>query len=93
SIAEKGIAAIREYFEAIDIGQEKYLFEAKLLILGEPGAGKTTLARKLKDANSSLPKPEETTWGIDVEPLEFTVDKKNIPKIAGNEYLNKVHYF
>ena len=46
-IAEKGIEAIREYFEQLKPDSD-YLYEAKLLIVGEGGAGKTTLAEVIE---------------------------------------------
>jgi len=87
TIADLGIDAIRKYFTELNNGQNNYLFEAKLLILGESGAGKTTFARKLKNENSELPKPKETTWGVDVDSLELNIEKKYFPKVAQNEYL------
>ncbi|WP_133510632.1 COR domain-containing protein [Candidatus Thiosymbion oneisti] len=42
------------------------LYEAKLLIVGEAGAGKTTLARKLLDPVAQLPGEDESTLGINV---------------------------
>jgi GTPase SAR1 family protein len=46
------------------------LYEAKLLIVGEPGAGKTTLFKKLQDENTQVPAPKEeqpSTLGIVVK--------------------------
>jgi internalin A len=70
-VVKQGNTAIRKYF--IDIGEEgtDYIYEAKLLILGEPGAGKTSLARKIIDINAHLPKEKETTRGIDVDKWRF----------------------
>ena len=48
-----------------------YIYEAKLLILGEPGAGKTSFARKIQKVDAELPEEEETTRGIDVDKWEF----------------------
>jgi len=42
------------------------LYEAKLLIVGEADAGKTSLARKLLDPAAPLPEEDEATLGIDV---------------------------
>ncbi|MFM9951970.1 MAG: leucine-rich repeat domain-containing protein [Saprospiraceae bacterium] len=40
------------------------LWESRVLVLGEPRAGKTTLRRKLKSANAIMPTDKESTEGI-----------------------------
>lgn len=53
-------------------GVEK-LYEAKLLFVGEPGAGKTSLMEKILDKNYILTTNETThsTLGIDIKKYEF----------------------
>ena len=46
---------------------KKYLFEARVLILGEPRSGKTTLRRKLKSAIAPMPSDKESTKAFDIE--------------------------
>ena len=41
------------------------LNEARIIILGEKGAGKTSLARRLIDPNAPMPYDEESTLGVD----------------------------
>ncbi|TAE08557.1 MAG: hypothetical protein EAZ95_17095, partial [Bacteroidetes bacterium] len=49
-----------------------YVFEGKLILIGEPAAGKTTLCRKFLDAGFKLQKAEiEMTRGIAVTPWRF----------------------
>ncbi len=43
-----------------------YLCEAKLIILGEAGAGKTSLAHKIEDPNFTPRQDEKSTEGINV---------------------------
>ena len=45
--------------------------ESRLLIVGQGGAGKTSLRTKLIDSKADLPKEELTTRGIDIEILPF----------------------
>lgn len=73
-IGKRGIANIARlrdwYAQLADQGVE-HLFEAKLLILGEGGSGKTTLAKKLENPNATLPMADETTEGIDLRSWTF----------------------
>jgi len=59
------------------------LYEAKLLIVGEAGAGKTTLARKLIDPAAHLPGENESTLGINMDrdwrfPLSLCVQSPGV---------------
>jgi GTPase SAR1 family protein len=76
-----GIDAIMDYFRQLHSEGEDYIYEAKLLIVGEPGAGKTSLARKIEDPDYILPseRDSDTTKGIDVIPWEFELP----PDVSG----------
>lgn len=96
-IASKGIEAIREYFRQIRQEGVDYLYEAKLLILGEGGAGKTTLANKLLDANYTL-RDEKSTTGVDVLKWSFPIEgdrqfTANIWDFGGQEIYHATHQF
>jgi Leucine-rich repeat (LRR) protein len=70
-IANKGLESIRDYWrQRTDTGVD-YLCEAKLIILGEAGAGKTSLARKIENPNYKLREREKSTEGIDVIGYQF----------------------
>ena len=78
-IVAQGKAAIRNYFRQLKEQEEDYLFEAKMLIVGEPGAGKTSMAWKMENSDCHLPKEEETTKGIDVRQYYFPLRKEDFP--------------
>lgn len=88
-IVDKGFDAIKNFYIQLQEQDVDYIFEAKLLIIGEPGAGKTSLRKKLKDEKCELPKPKESTWGIDVEPVFLTIQKNKIPKACKIEKLTE----
>ncbi len=76
----------------------KPLYEAKLLIIGEGGAGKTSLAKKLKDESYQLESKEKSTEGIDVLPWEIshldgTSMRVNIWDFGGQEIYHATHQF
>jgi Leucine-rich repeat (LRR) protein len=76
----------------------KPLYEAKLLIIGEGGAGKTSLAKKLKDETYQLESKEKSTEGIDVLPwevphLDGTPMRVNIWDFGGQEIYHATHQF
>jgi len=66
SIQSLGAADVAKYL--IDLATQKVerLNEARIIILGEKGAGKTSLAKKLIDVEATLPTIEESTEGVDV---------------------------
>lgn len=89
-VASKGLDAIRDYWrQRADSGVD-YLYEAKVIILGEAGAGKTSLARKIDNPQYKLQAQEKSTEGIDVIRHHFT--SRINTKQQGNETLSE-HQF
>jgi len=70
-VTKKGLDAIRDYWRQRTETGVDYLCEAKLIILGEAGAGKSSLAQKIKNPNYQLRKDEKSTEGIDVICYDF----------------------
>jgi len=65
-VVEQGVEAIKNYWRQRAEAGTDYLSEAKLVIVGEPGAGKTSLANKILNPSYLLDSNEKSTEGIDV---------------------------
>jgi small GTP-binding protein len=65
-IRKQGAAAVAKVLSGMKEQGEKRLNEARIVILGEKGAGKTSLARKLLNPDDDLPESHESTEGVDV---------------------------
>jgi internalin A len=97
-IRTKSAAEIVNFYRQQIEQNSDYLYEAKLLILGEGGAGKTTLAKKIHDRNYQLHDQEESTKGIDVIQWQFKFNKNkefrvNIWDFGGQEIYHATHQF
>jgi len=64
-IAERGAAGVARYVTGLDEKAER-LNETRVLILGEKGSGKTSLALRLKNPKHKMPSKDESTEGVDV---------------------------
>lgn len=91
-----GISAIKEYFEELDKGKKK-LNELKVLIVGEGGAGKTSLVNRL--IYGTYNKSQKQTDGIKIDTNTFlnknTGDsiKANYWDFGGQEIMHSTHQF
>ncbi|WP_138500060.1 COR domain-containing protein [Nostoc sp. PA-18-2419] len=97
-ILRKGLERILNFFRQQLEQQTDRLYEAKLLIVGEGGAGKTTLAKKIQDQKYRLQQDENTTEGIDIIQWKFLLDNDrefqvNIWDFGGQEIYHATHQF
>ncbi len=97
-IRRKGFRAILNFYRQQVEQETDHLYEAKLLILGEGGAGKTTLAKKIQDQNYQLQQDEDSTQGIDVIQWHFPLSngrefQVNIWDFGGQEIYHATHQF
>jgi internalin A len=108
-IVNQGVEAIKNYWRQQQETGIDYLCEAKLIILGEAGAGKTSLAKKIKNQDYQLQPDEISTEGIDVirwsfpaavrvkrdgrEELHNTSFKVSIWDFGGQEIYHATHQF
>ena len=108
-VVKEGVEAIKNYWrQQQEVGID-YLSEAKLIIVGEAGAGKTTLAKKIEDSDYALKPQEPSTEGVDVLRWSFpfglrversgreeilpTDFKVNIWDFGGQEIYHATHQF
>ena len=97
-IASNGIQAIRKYYRQLERKGRDHLFEAKLIIVGEAGAGKTSLAKKIDNPKYELREDEKSTEGIQVTQWKFPLNKRrrfrvNIWDFGGQEIYHRTHQF
>ena len=97
-IVQQGPEAVRNYFREIEAQGIDRLFEAKLLIVGEGGAGKTSLLRRMFLPQMDLPAEDETTRGIDIHRHEFQIPhgrnfRLNIWDFGGQQIYKATHQF
>ncbi len=96
-IVQQGNAAILEYFRQKDKAGVTPLLEAKLILLGDGRAGKTSLANRL--LGKPLPKEANRTQGVDIiiGEYEFEVTegrfKLHIWDFAGQDKYKPLHQF
>ncbi len=97
-IAKQGNEAILRYFEDLETQGEEIVYEAKMLILGDAGAGKTSLARKIENPDAEMPdETKDSTPGIAVRPLLLTERSPDFTMhlwdFGGQEVYHATHQF
>lgn len=97
SIVEQGNAAILEYFRQKETAGIKPLLEAKMVLLGDGRAGKTSLACRL--LGKELPRQEDRTQGVDIVIGEYSFPVEegefllHIWDFAGQDKYKPLHQF
>jgi internalin A len=89
---------LKFYFQTQDPNDREPLYEAKLLIVGEGEAGKTTLAEKLQNLDFEVEPGRPSTEGIDVIRWEFNQPdsnpfRTNIWDFGGQAIYHQTHQF
>jgi internalin A len=97
-VAQQGNAAILNYFREQETQGVDYLYEAKLLIIGEGGAGKTSLLRRLYQPDKPMPEEQDSTKGIDIYRHDFSLKngrtfRLNVWDFGGQEIYHATHQF
>ena len=91
-IAEKGIEAIRNYFKE---HEKQPLNEAKVLIVGQGGVGKTSLVKRL--VFNEFDEHENQTHGINIQNWQVEINNEqirlNVWDFGGQEIMHATHQF
>lgn len=97
-IVRQGSESVINWYEEIQNQGEEIVYEAKLMIIGDAGSGKTSLSEKLKDINAPLPeKVDDTTVGIEISNIVFEAKndrplfKVNIWDLGGQKVYHPLH--
>lgn len=92
-VRERGAAAVGQYLERLEQEGGERLNEARIIILGEKGAGKTSLARKLIDPEAPMPREDESTPGVETNVWRLDGINVHIWDFAGHVVTHAVHRF
>lgn len=99
-IVERGIDAIRNYFKELVTHDFDFLYEAKLLLVGQGRVGKTSLVKSLTVPTYQLG-DHATTEGIDITQWTISKDEISLEKdfrlniwdFGGQEIYHSTHQF
>lgn len=96
-IRAQGASTVCSYLEEMERRGAKSLNEARIIILGDKGAGKTSLARRLKKPGADMPEMEESTPGVDHHLWEIKKGDRRIYvriwDFAGHTITHTIHRF
>ncbi len=95
-ITNEGIESIKAYLKQMEESKTDYLYEAKLLVVGEGGSGKTSLIAKILNFENELKTDEILTSGISISSWHFSLDngkkfRVNIWDFGGQEIYHATH--
>ena len=87
-----GASTVADYLEALEKGAE-HLNEARILILGDKGAGKTCLSRRMVNPNAPMTTDDESTPGVDTTLWKLKEENINVHiwDFAGHTVTHAVH--
>jgi len=93
-IVKEGRTAIIDYFKSLE-GEKQALNEVKVLLVGDGGAGKTSLVKQL--LGDKFDEHESQTHGINIRDWEVEEDKDKIKvnfwDFGGQEIMHATHQF
>jgi len=97
-IVKQGTEAVRNYFKSIEKEEVSSVYEAKLLIVGEGGVGKTCLMKRMMEPDKEINEKELSTEGIEINQWMIETEKAknfrvNFWDFGGQEIYHATHQF
>lgn len=94
-IKDQGAVAVARYMKRFGKEKSRRLNEARIIVLGDKGAGKTCVSRRLVDPKADMTTPEESTAGVDTTTWNLREDDINVRiwDFAGHTVTHAVHQF
>jgi internalin A len=97
-VAKQGREAILKYWDEQESQGTTLNHEAKVLILGEGGVGKTTLLKRMFNPDFQLDQIQKSTKGIDIHYHHYNIGKAqdmrlNVWDFGGQEIYHATHQF
>ena len=94
-VIQSGRQAIEDYYRRLEHGGERELREAKLILLGEPDAGKSSIVRRL--LYNEFDPQSQTTLGTDIHRWKFEDTngeeyRVNIWDFGGQDIQQSIHH-
>ena len=89
-IVDKGIEAIRSYFKSLEV-ERRALNEVKVLLVGDGGAGKTSLVKQLLSEKFDTDEPQ--THGINIKDWKVEDILVHFWDFGGQEIMHATHQF
>lgn len=93
-IVRKGNEALKAYYKSLE-GKKRTLNEVKVLLVGDGGAGKTSLVKRLMEKEFNI--NESKTHGINIDQWQVKQErntiKVNIWDFGGQEIMHATHQF
>lgn len=94
-IIKEGKEAIKNYFKSLETGEGLPLNEVKVLLVGDGGAGKTSLVKRLR--GKEFDRNEAQTHGINIDQWTVTCGQQDITTrlwdFGGQEIMHATHQF
>jgi len=90
-ICELGATSVARYMMGWEDENDKFPAEARIIVIGYKGAGKTSISRKIVNPEATMPEFDDSTVGIEIS--EWKLDSLNVHiwDFAGDAITHAIH--